>query len=115
MRSRLGSRLVVQSQYAFRQGLHVLEGHVLYDNQPMLDLLRTSGHPVQVRCDGGDLLSVDSTRANPLPSQAAGDIAREGRVVPLSRSAVRIESLRTTCSRMFRRPNWSNHFADPKN
>src|SRR5467141_1183209 len=44
---------------AFRQGLHVLEGHVLYDNQPMLDLLRTSGHPVQVRCDGGDVLSVE--------------------------------------------------------
>ena len=59
MRNRLGSRLVVQSQYAFRQGLHVLEGHVLYDNQPMLDLLRTSGHPVQVRCDGGDVLSVE--------------------------------------------------------
>ena len=37
----------------------VLEGHVLYDNQPMLDLLRTSGHPVQVRCDGGDVLSVE--------------------------------------------------------
>ena len=32
---------------------------VLYDNQPMLDLLRTSGHPVQVRCDGGDVLSVE--------------------------------------------------------
>ena len=44
---------------AFRQGLHVLEGHVLYDNQPMLDLLRTSEHPVQVRCDGGDVLSVE--------------------------------------------------------
>ena len=39
--------------------MHVLEGHVLYDNQPMLDLLRTSGHPVQVRCDGGDVLSVE--------------------------------------------------------
>ena len=44
---------------AFRQGLHVLEGHVFYDNQPMLHLLRTSGHPVQVRWDGGDVLSVE--------------------------------------------------------
>jgi hypothetical protein len=47
------------AEHAFRQGLHVLEGHALYDNQPMLDLLRTSGHPVQVRCDGGDVLSVE--------------------------------------------------------
>jgi len=61
------------------------------------------------------VLSVELDGANPLPAQAPGDIAREGRVVPLSRCAVRIESLRTTCSRMFRRPNWYSHFAAPKN
>ena len=36
-----------------------IEGHVPYDSQPMLHLLRTSGHPVQVRWDGGDVLSVE--------------------------------------------------------
>lgn len=58
------NRLAVQ---AFRQGLHVLEGHVLYDNQPMLHLLRTSGHPVQVRWDGGDVLSVELELGQPAP------------------------------------------------
>jgi hypothetical protein len=52
------------AEHAFRQGLH-LEGHVLYDNQPMLDLLRTSGHPVQVRCDGGSVLSVEPDVGQP--------------------------------------------------
>ena len=72
------------AEHAFRPGLHVLEGHVLYDNQPMLDLLRTSGHPVQVRCDGGDVLSVELDVGQPA-------LACSGR------------------------PNWYNHFADPKN
>jgi hypothetical protein len=36
----------------------VLEGHVLYDNAPMLRLLRTSGQPLEVHWDGGDVLSV---------------------------------------------------------
>jgi GNAT superfamily N-acetyltransferase len=44
---------------AYRHGLRVLEGHVLYDNRPMLHLLRTTGLPVQVRWDGGDVLSVE--------------------------------------------------------
>ena len=36
----------------------VLEGYVLYDNAPMLRLLRTSGQPLEVHWDGGDVLSV---------------------------------------------------------
>ena len=38
--------------------LRVLEGHVLYDNTPMLRLLRTSGQPLEVCWDGGGVLSV---------------------------------------------------------
>jgi hypothetical protein len=38
--------------------LRVLDGSVLYDNTPMSRLLRTSGHPLEVRWDGGDVLSV---------------------------------------------------------
>ncbi len=43
---------------AVQRRLRVLEGHVLYDNTPMLRLLRTSGQPLEVRWDGGDVLSV---------------------------------------------------------
>jgi acetyltransferase len=53
------------ADHAFRRGLRVLIGHVLYDNQPMLHLLRTSGHPVQVRWDGGDVLSVEVDMRQP--------------------------------------------------
>jgi len=49
------SRLVRE---AVQRRLRVLEGHVLYDNTPMLRLLRTSGQPLEVRWDGGDVLSV---------------------------------------------------------
>jgi GNAT superfamily N-acetyltransferase len=43
---------------ASRRGLRGLDGHVLYENQPVLHLLRTSGYPLEVRWDGGDVLSV---------------------------------------------------------
>src|SRR5438034_1216301 len=43
---------------AVQRRLRVLEGHVLYDNTPMLRLLRTSGQPLEVHWDGGDVLSV---------------------------------------------------------
>jgi acetyltransferase len=43
---------------ASRRRVRVLEGHVLYDNRPMLQLLRTSGRPLEVRWDGGDVLSI---------------------------------------------------------
>jgi GNAT superfamily N-acetyltransferase len=49
------SRLVRE---AVQRRLRVLEGHVLYDNTPMLRLLRTSGQPLEVHWDGGDVLSV---------------------------------------------------------
>ena len=49
------SRLVRE---AVQRRLRVLEGHVLYDNAPMLRLLRTSGQPLEVHWDGGDVLSV---------------------------------------------------------
>jgi hypothetical protein len=38
--------------------LRALDGHVLYDNQPMLQLLRSSGSPIEVRWDGGDVVRV---------------------------------------------------------
>jgi acetyltransferase len=43
---------------AARRRLRLLDGYVLYDNAPMLRLLRTSGHPLEVRWDAGDVLSV---------------------------------------------------------
>jgi GNAT superfamily N-acetyltransferase len=43
---------------AVQRRLRVLEGYVLYDNAPMLRLLRTSGQPLEVRWDAGDVLSV---------------------------------------------------------
>lgn len=43
---------------AVQRRLRVLEGYVLYDNAPMLRLLRTSGQPLEVHWDGGDVLSV---------------------------------------------------------
>jgi acetyltransferase len=49
------SRLVRE---AAQRRLRVLQGHVLYDNTPMLRLLRTSGQPPELRWDGGDVLSV---------------------------------------------------------
>ena len=57
---------------ASRRQVHVLDGYVLYDNQPMLRLLRTSGHPLEVRWDGGDVLSVQLTvdPVNVLPAAA---------------------------------------------
>ena len=41
------------------RGLRALDGHVLYDNRPMLQLLRSSGSPIEVRWDGGDVVSVE--------------------------------------------------------
>ena len=52
------SRLVRE---AAQRRLRVLEGHVLYDNTPMLRLLRTSGQPLEVHWDGGDVLNVQLT------------------------------------------------------
>src|SRR5216683_7647558 len=49
------SRLLREAAY---RRLRMLEGHVLYDNAPMLRLLRTSGQPLEVHWDGGDVLSV---------------------------------------------------------
>jgi GNAT superfamily N-acetyltransferase len=43
---------------AARRRLRVLDGYVLYDNAPVLKLLRTSGHPLEVRWDGGNVLSI---------------------------------------------------------
>ena len=43
---------------AVRRRLRVFEGYVLYDNTPMLSLLRTSGRPLQVHWDGGDVLQI---------------------------------------------------------
>ena len=43
---------------AARRRLRVLDGYVLYDNAPMLRLLRTSGRPLEVRWDAGEVLSV---------------------------------------------------------
>jgi acetyltransferase len=43
---------------AARRGLRALDGYVLYDNQPILGLLRTSGQPLEVNWDGGSVLSV---------------------------------------------------------
>jgi len=43
---------------AVKRRLRVLEWHVLYDNTPMLGLLRTSGQALEVHWDGGDVLSV---------------------------------------------------------
>ena len=59
---------------AVQRRLRVLEGHVLYDNAPMLRLLRTSGQPLGVHWDGGDVLRVQlavpayATAAEPLPA-----------------------------------------------
>jgi len=58
---RLGlGRLLLQwvVQEAARRGLRTLDGYVLYDNQPMLRLLRSSGHPLEVKWDNGDLLTI---------------------------------------------------------
>ena len=49
---------------ASRRGLRALDGYVLYDNRPMLQLLRTSGRHIEVRWDGGDVLSVELDLAN---------------------------------------------------
>ena len=43
---------------AVRRRLRMFEGYVLYDNTPMLRLLRTSGQPLQVHWDGGDVLTI---------------------------------------------------------
>jgi len=39
----------------------VLDGYVMYDNTPMLRLLRSSGHPLDVQWAGGKVLSVQLT------------------------------------------------------
>jgi acetyltransferase len=61
---------------AARRRLRVLDGYVLHDNAPMLRLLRTSGRPLEVRWDGGDVLSVHlavrQQRSLPLPFRRAG-------------------------------------------
>jgi acetyltransferase len=49
---------------ASRRGLRALDGYVLYDNQPMLQLLRASGRPVEVHWDGGGVLSVELELGN---------------------------------------------------
>ena len=43
---------------AVQRRLRVLAGHVLYDNTPMLRLLRTSGQALEVHWDDRDVLSV---------------------------------------------------------
>jgi GNAT superfamily N-acetyltransferase len=62
------NRLVAE---AADRGLRALDGHVLYDNQPMLQLLRSSGAPIKVRWDGGDVVSVELEvgRATSMPQR----------------------------------------------
>jgi acetyltransferase len=43
---------------ADQRQLRVLDGYVLYDNAPVLGLLRTSGRPLEVRWHGGDVLQI---------------------------------------------------------
>lgn len=55
----LGRELLARLfEEAKRRTLSVLFGYVLYDNQPALRLLRTSGHPLRVAWHGGDVLDV---------------------------------------------------------
>ena len=44
---------------AARRALLVLHGYVLYGNQPILHLLRTSGHELKVEWHGGDVLAIE--------------------------------------------------------
>jgi acetyltransferase len=43
---------------ARQRALRSLFGHVLYGNEPVLRLLRGSGHPLQVSWDGGGVLKI---------------------------------------------------------
>lgn len=43
---------------AARRGLRALQGYVMFDNRPMLHLLRTSGRPLTVQWDGEGVLNV---------------------------------------------------------
>src|SRR5260370_25949342 len=59
-------------QNLVREPLHLADARRVWlrplsfeDDPQMLDLLRTSGHPVQVRCDGGDVLSVELDGGQP--------------------------------------------------
>jgi acetyltransferase len=53
----LGRRLLAELLHeAHRRRLHVLDGYVLFDNAPLLHLLRTSGRPLEVAWHGGDVL-----------------------------------------------------------
>jgi GNAT superfamily N-acetyltransferase len=55
----LGRLLLIKLLEAARaRGLQVLDGVVLYDNQPMLRLLRSSGQPLEVTWHGGDVLDI---------------------------------------------------------
>jgi GNAT superfamily N-acetyltransferase len=44
---------------AARRRLRVFDGYVLYDNTPMMRLLRTIGQPLEVHWDGGDVLKIE--------------------------------------------------------
>ena len=46
---------------AARWRLNVLDSYVLYDNNQMLRLLRSSGRPLEVQWAGGEVLSVQLT------------------------------------------------------
>jgi acetyltransferase len=69
---RLLNRLVDE---AADRGLRALDGHVLYDNHAMLQLLRSSGSPIEVRWDGGDAVSESWRLAPPPRCQTEGGIA----------------------------------------
>jgi GNAT superfamily N-acetyltransferase len=44
---------------AERRAVRVLHGYVLYGNQPVLHLLRASGHDLKVEWHGGEVLSIE--------------------------------------------------------
>lgn len=50
---------------ARRRRLRELVGYVLYNNTPVLGLLRTSGLPLEVKWYGGDLLTIQLSLAEP--------------------------------------------------
>jgi len=53
----LGRRLLRELLVeAHRRRLRALDGYVLFDNAPLLHLLRTSGRPLEVAWHGGDVL-----------------------------------------------------------
>jgi GNAT superfamily N-acetyltransferase len=53
---------------ARRRGLYALDGYTLFNNLPVLRLLRTSGQPLEVRyAGGGDVLEVELLLDAPPP------------------------------------------------